>query len=482
MVFSSLVFLYAFLPLCLAAYFLVRDLRWKNGVLLLFSLVFYAWGEPIWVLLLLASSAVDYLNGLFIKKHRQKPIAKLGVVFSLVFNLGVLVLFKYSGLLVSTLNTLTGLALAVPSYHLPIGISFYSFQTISYVIDVYRDDTPAQTSFFKFTMFVSLFHQLVAGPIVRYRDIAAEIEGRKFSWTDFSGGVMRLSVGLAKKVLLANTCGQVVKEMFGSGAAGLSVAGSWWGILFFAFQIYFDFSGYSDMAIGLGRLFGFHYRENFDYPYTALSATDFWRRWHMSLGTFFRDYLYIPLGGNKKHMVFNLIVVWFLTGLWHGASWNFVVWGLFYGLLILTEKILAARVGFKLPVLIKRLYFIGITLIGWTFFYYENLRTALIQLRRMFGFGGVPLTDTVWELSLRSHVFFLPLCILACLPLKQAFKKILSPFWNALGPGGASSPGNSRARLLWHGTGRPALAILLTAVSTVLLMGKTYNPFLYFRF
>ena len=468
MVFSSLIFLYAFLPLCLAAYYMVPDLRWKNGVLIVFSLVFYAWGEPVWVLLLAASSVVDYLNGLFIARFRGRPAAKLGLAFSLVFNLGVLAVFKYSGLLTASFNALTGLALPVPAFHLPIGISFYTFQTISYVIDVYRDETPVQRSLPKFLMFVSLFHQLVAGPIVRYRDIAREIGERRFSWTDFSSGAGRFSIGLAKKVLLANACGEVVKAFLGGSTGTLSVAGSWWGILFFGFQIYFDFSGYSDMAIGLGRMFGFHYRENFDYPYTALSATDFWRRWHMSLGSFFRDYVYIPLGGNRKRYVLNLLIVWFLTGLWHGASWNFVIWGLFYGLLILMEHALEKRVPFRLPKPLSRLYFIVITLTGWTFFYFTEAAAGLAHLGRMFGLAGAPLSDTAWELSLRSQAFFLPVCILACLPLWPALKRRLT-----------AVPALSA---LWHAAARPLATIGLMTVSTILLVGKSYNPFLYFRF
>jgi len=327
MVFSSLVFLYIFFPFCILIYFALPGLKLRNLSLLLTSLFFYAWGEPTWVLLLVFSSIVDYINGLVIEAYRGRIQAKLAVAWCLVFNLGILALFKYAGFIVSNLRAVTGLEIQVPDHHLPIGISFYTFQTISYIIDVYRGEVKAARSFVSFLLFISLFHQLVAGPIVRYVHIAAEIEGRKFSWDDFASGVDRFCMGLAKKVLLANAAGEAAKPFLDGHVQSLSVAGAWWGILLFGFQIYFDFSGYSDMAIGMGRMFGFHYHENFNYPYAARSATEFWRRWHISLGTFFRDYLYIPLGGNRQRfrMFANLLFVWCLTGLWHGASWNFVL-------------------------------------------------------------------------------------------------------------------------------------------------------------
>jgi alginate O-acetyltransferase complex protein AlgI len=472
MVFSSLVFLYAFLPLCLLCYYALPGLGWRNGVLILFSLVFYAWGEPVWVVLLVATSAVDWANALLIQRFRGKPAARWAVALSVVFNLGLLAVFKYSAFFTDTLNSLTGLRLPVHPYHLPIGISFYAFQSLSYVLDVYRGDVPAQRSFPKYLLFVSLFHQLVAGPIVRYKDIAREIENRSFSWEEFGRGVARFAAGLAKKVILANSAGEVVQAFLRGDPAGMSVAGSWWGVLFFGLQIYFDFSGYSDMAIGLGHMFGFTYKENFEYPYTAVSATDFWRRWHISLSTFFRDYLYIPLGGRRRRPVFSLLAVWLLTGLWHGANWSFVVWGLYYGVLILLERTLEALTHRKLPRPIGHAYLVVATLVGWTLFYFDDLRVSVAHLGRMLGFAGIPVTNLAWELSAQAQAFFLPVCIVACLPLWPALRSVAQ-----------------RTRYGRPGLVRAAAQVLPTvaslgslAASTVLLVGKTYNPFLYFRF
>jgi alginate O-acetyltransferase complex protein AlgI len=477
MVFSSLVFLYVFLPLCLLCYYALPGLSWRNGVLILFSLVFYAWGEPVWVILMIVTSAVDWANALLIQRHRGRPAARWGVALSVVFNLGILVVFKYSAFLTQTLNSLTGLSLPVHPYHLPIGISFYAFQSLSYVLDVYRGDVAAQRSFPRYLLFVSLFHQLVAGPIVRYTDIEREIGARSFSWEELGRGIGRFAVGLAKKVILANSAGEVAQAFLRGDPAGMSLAGSWWGVLFFGLQIYFDFSGYSDMAIGLGHMFGFTYKENFDYPYAAVSATDFWRRWHISLSTFFRDYLYIPLGGRRRRPVFSLLTVWLLTGLWHGASWNFVVWGLYYGVLILLERTLEALTHRKLPRPIGHAYLLLATLVGWTLFSFDDLPSSVAHLRRMFGFSGIPLTNLAWELSVAAQALFLPLCIVACLPLWPALRRA------------AYRVGAARPRLARAGLTRAVAQALPTlgslgslAASTVLLVGKTYNPFLYFRF
>lgn len=462
MVFSSLVFLFAFLPACLVLYYILPFKAWRDGVLIAFSLAFYAWGEPLWVLLLVLSSAVDYANGLWIERWRGRKRARLAVIATLTFNLGILAAFKYSAFIAANLNLL-GLSLPVVKNHLPIGISFYTFQTISYVIDVYRGEVPAQRNFWKFLLFVSLFHQLVAGPIVRYVHIASEIDHRRFNLDDFSTGISRFVVGLAKKVLLANTAGEVAAS-FLQGSEG-SVAGAWWGILLFTLQIYFDFSGYSDMAIGLGQMFGFHYYENFNYPYVARSATDFWRRWHISLGTFFRDYVYIPLGGSRGgalRLSLNLLFVWFLTGLWHGASWNFILWGLFYGVLIMAEKLLLSLTGRSAPAPVAYLYMFLVTATGWTLFYYDEVSRAFLHLQAMAGLGGLPLYDTTVELSLKANVMFLLVALLACLPL-----------WPAI---------RDRLHLTLRINAAPFASTALLTVSTVLLVGKTYNPFLYFRF
>ena len=319
MVFASLTFLGFFLPLTLLVYFLLPRLAWRNAWMVVASLWFYAWGEPVWVVLLLISAGVDYVHALIITRYRSHPLVRLAVVSCLVINLGILGVFKYSGFLMQNINLLLGTQLPVPSFALPLGISFYTFQTISYVIDVYRGEVPAQRSFWKFLMYVGMFPQLVAGPIVRYGHIMEAIESRVASLSDISQGITRFCVGLFKKVAIANIAGELVVRYLERDLATLSTGEAWFGLSMFALQIYFDFSGYSDMAIGLGRMFGFKFNENFEHPYIARSATEFWRRWHISLGTFFRDYLYIPLGGKRRHPFRNLFIVWFLTGLWQGA-------------------------------------------------------------------------------------------------------------------------------------------------------------------
>lgn len=473
MVFSSLVFLYIFFPFCILLYFALPGLKLRNLSLLVTSLFFYAWGEPVWVLLLFFSSIVDYINGLIIEAYRGKVQAKLAVAWCLVFNLGVLALFKYAGFLAMNLKAVTGLDIPVPDHHLPIGISFYTFQTISYIIDVYRGEVKAAKSFVSFLLFISLFHQLVAGPIVRYVHIAAEIEGRKFSWQDFASGVDRFCVGLGKKVLLANAAGEAARPFLDGDIQQLSVAGAWWGILLFGFQIYFDFSGYSDMAIGMGRMFGFHYHENFKYPYAARSATDFWRRWHISLGTFFRDYLYIPLGGNRQkfRMFFNLVFVWCLTGLWHGASWNFVLWGLMYGVLIAAEKALERLTSFQMPVVLGHAYLILVTLIGWTLFYFVDFHRMVQHLAVMFAATAAPLLDITTQISFLNEVVLVLLLAAACLPLFPWLADRLP-----------RSSAGARVLTLWEGGGRAAVNVALVLASSAMLVGSSYNPFLYFRF
>ena len=346
MVFSNLFFIYLFLPLNLILYFISSNKTWRNGVLLAFSLFFYAWGEPVWVFMLMLTAFLDYTWARCIEYFRlsgQSRRMKLALAASLLFDLGMLGVFKYSGFFVENLNLLTGLSLPVPQISLPIGISFYTFQTISYVLDVYRGQVPAQKSYCKYLMYLSSYHQLVAGPIVRYSDVAAQIEERHTTPQDMSEGITRFCIGLTKKVVLANAAGKLVEQYLNAPLQELSVAGAWFGVLLYSIQLYYDFSAYSDMAIGLGRMFGFHYHTNFNYPYLAKSVTDFWRRWHISLGSFFRDYVYIPLGGNRRHQLLNISVVWLLTGLWHGASWNFVLWGAFYGILLMVEKLRLLR-------------------------------------------------------------------------------------------------------------------------------------------
>lgn len=474
MIFANLFFLYVFLPLNLLLYYLTKNLAYRNAVLVVFSLFFYAWGEPVWVVLLLFSAVIDYFHGLFIERYRGKKIARLGVVSSLVLNLGLLVAFKYSGFLYENLNAWFHLGLEVPAFTLPIGISFYTFQTISYTVDVYRGDAKVQHNFGKFLLFVSSYHQLVAGPIVRYSYIAEEIDSRQTTLADFYSGIGRFVTGLGKKVMIANVAGSFASRYLDGELSGLSVAGAWFGIAMFSLQIYFDFSGYSDMAIGLGRMFGFHYRENFNYPYISRSATEFWRRWHISLGSFFRDYVYIPMGGNRRHQYINLFVVWFLTGLWHGASWNFILWGLYFGVLIVAEKLFLQKLFDRLPgalsQVVSRLYFLFIAIFGWAIFYFTDLGRLGEFIGAMFGAGGRPAVDTLLPLTLSNNLFWIIAAVIGCLPVVPLLKKKLI------------GDGEDAKSALWVTALQPLIYLGILFACTAMLVGESYNPFLYFRF
>lgn len=467
MVFASLLFIFLFLPLNLILYYSSGNKNYRNWLLVLFSLFFYSWGEPVWIIVMIFSASVDYLNALLIEQNRGTHWAKAGLVSSIVINLGLLILFKYSSFLYENINSIFGLSLDVPTFTLPIGISFYTFQTISYVIDVYRGEVKAQRSYMKFTLFVSLYHQLVAGPIVRYVHIADEIENRKVDVYDISEGITRFCFGLFKKVFFANVAGELVAQYLDSDMQTLSVSGGWFGLFMFSLQIYFDFSGYSDMAIGLGRMFGFHYHENFNYPYIARSATDFWRRWHISLGTFFRDYIYIPMGGNRKNQMINLFVVWFLTGLWHGASWNFILWGLYFGFLVAIEKLFLFKILEKLPKFIGHLYLLFAALVGWALFYFTDM-TKLKQFSALvFGFTNNPVWDFELELVIKNHLFWLILALICCVPIFPTVIAFLKKrFIND----------NVIHSILI------AFSVAFLIICTAMLVGKSYNPFLYFRF
>ena len=472
MVFSSLYFLCVFLPLNLALYYAIKNRTYRNWLLIITSLIFYAWGEPVWIGLLIFSTLFDYFNALLAGRNRGNWKGKAAVALSVTGNLLILGFFKYSGFLLDSLNALLGTSLQITAYGLPIGISFYTFQTISYVVDVYRGEIEAQRSFFKLLLFVSLFHQLVAGPIVRYKDIAGEIEHRVESREQFNYGVTRFIMGLGKKVLIANTAGKICENFMGVDYARLPVTGAWLGILLFTLQIYFDFSGYSDMAIGLGKMFGFTYKENFNYPYIAKSASEFWRRWHISLGSFFRDYLYIPLGGNRRHYIRNLLVVWSLTGLWHGASWNFVVWGLYYFLLIFLEKRFLLRLFEKLPAIVSRIYLWTAVMVGWVFFYHLNLGQALEFLGVMFGIKASALSGPEVTIHFLNNALFLFIAVLCCTP----FAKHLSAGANKVLP---VKPATVFA------VGKiavPLTNMVVFVLSIIFLVGQSYNPFLYFRF
>ncbi len=466
MVFSSLLFLFLFLPLCLVVYYLSPSRTAKNIVLTFFSLVFYAWGEPIWVSLLLFSALIDYANGLFIEHFRGKAIAKLGLYSTFAINLGLLASFKYADFIVENVNIATGLSFSKPGLLLPIGISFYTFQTISYTIDVWKGEVKAQRSFLNFLLFVSCFHQLVAGPIVRYSHMAAEIENRVFHLHDFSEGVNRFCQGLFKKVFIANVAGEICLQFMGKEPAQLSQAGSWLGLVMFSLQIYFDFSGYSDMAIGLGKMFGFYYHENFKYPYTSRSVTDFWRRWHISLGTFFRDYVYIPLGGNRHHAVRNIFIVWALTGLWHGASWNFVIWGLYFGVLLFMEKAFMLELLSRLPRSLQHIYALFFIVVGWAIFYFTDMNALVAYLKVMFGLTPVEVSSYEVEATLWGNIYWMVLTVILCTPLmNNAFKHIQMRVSDQL-----------------SGVLMAVINLLLLGTCAVLLVGQSYNPFIYFRF
>ena len=367
MVFSSLHFLYLFLPLCVLLYFLMPSLKAKNAVLLVFSLVFYAWGEPVYVLLMLGVAAANWAFGLLMERISKKAV----LIAALVFDLGCLAIFKYAGFLTENLNALTGMQLPVPQIALPIGISFYTFQILSYVVDVYRGNVRVQASYPRFLLYVSLFPQLIAGPIVRYADVEKELADRRSEPQEIFYGMTRFCMGLAKKVLLADYAGKAAAQLLDGNLAAQSTLGVWFGVLLYTFEIYFDFSGYSDMAIGLGRIFGFRYPENFRLPYMSKSITEFWRRWHISLSSFFRDYLYIPLGGNRRHVILNLAIVWALTGLWHGASWNFVLWGMYFFVLLVIERY-TKKLREKIPGMIRWLVTFVLIVVGWNIFYFTD--------------------------------------------------------------------------------------------------------------
>ena len=463
MVFSSLTFLLLFLPCVLAVYFLVPKSA-KNAILFLFSLLFYAWGEPIYVGLMIFSTVLDYCCGRAVEKYRGTPKAKIGLLVSVIVNLSLLCLFKYTDFFIGTVNSIFGSSIPLLNLPLPIGISFYTFQTMSYTIDVYRGDAKAQHNIISFGAYVSLFPQLIAGPIVRYQTIADQIDERTHSFDKFGDGIKRFVCGLGKKVLLANNIGLLWEAA--SAQAAPTVLTAWLSVIAYGFQIYFDFSGYSDMAIGLGRMLGFRFLENFNYPFLADSITDFWRRWHISLGSWFRDYVYIPLGGNRggfAKQLRNIAIVWLLTGFWHGASWNFVLWGVYFGVLLVLEKLFLLRWLKKLPAVFRHLYALVLVTISWTFFAFTDISQGAAWLKAMF---SGPLYDSGSLYLLLTYGGMLVLCALASLPLgKRCYEKL-------------------NARL-----GQRALTAAdcgalacVCAASMAYLVSGSYNPFLYFRF
>lgn len=470
MIFASLPFLYIFLPLNFILYFFTKNQSVKNAVLILFSLVFYAWGEPVWVLLLILTAFLDYRHALYIEKHRGTAKAKTALTLSALTDIGIFVVFKYSGFLVSNLNVLTGLSLPVPDFSLPIGISFYTFQTLTYVIDVYRGTLKPQMHFHKYLLYISLYFQLVAGPIVRYSEVENNIVDKRSVKADsFSYGVYRFITGLGKKVIIANTAGTFVDKFMCANINMLSTSEAWFGIIMYTIQLYFDFSGYSDMAVGLGKMFGFDFPENFNYPYISKSVGEFWRRWHMTLGSFFRDYVYIPLGGNKSKVIRNLLITWFLTGFWHGASWNFIIWGLYNGMFIILEKV-TKTIFDKIPSFIKHIYLLVVVNVGFVFFKFTDFSHALKYLKVMFGLNSSQSSSDLY-VTIINNVFWIVLSLILCTPI---MKHVTNLYHKTI---------QSNACLcVVSNTTRIVLIALILFISTCHLAGNSYNPFLYFQF
>ena len=466
MVFSSTIFLCVYLPLVLLGYYICPK-KGRNLFLLIASLVFYAWGEPKYVFLMIFSILVNYIFGRLMDKHREnKKRLKLMLVLSVVIDIGLLSVFKYTDFIITNVNAIFGANFDLLNIALPIGISFYTFQAMSYTIDVYRDDVRVQKNLIDFGMYITMFPQLIAGPIVRYADVQDQLAERSVTTTDFSEGIMRFVVGLGKKVLLANQMGAVWSEIYALGG-DVSALMAWTGAIAYTFQIYFDFSGYSDMAIGLGRMFGFKFPENFRYPYQSVSITDFWRRWHITLSTWFKEYLYIPLGGNRRGLArqaLNLLIVWSLTGFWHGAGWNFVLWGLYYFVILFIEKLFLLKALDKLPKFFRHVYALLLIIIGWVIFASDDVSVLLPFLGSMFGANGAVGGMDVYTLLTKAV-----LLIICCVASTELPKKLF------LSAAGAM---NEKAAF----TLKSVLTIALLALSMILLIGDSYNPFLYFRF
>lgn len=470
MVFSSLVFLFVFLPLTLLLYFSVPR-RLRNTILLIVSLIFYAWGEPIYIILMLFSTVTDFVHGLLVERYRNQPKkAKLVVLSSITINLGLLVFFKYSTFLLTNINLLFHTNFYIPQMSLPIGISFYTFQTMSYTIDVFRQEAKAKKNMIDLGAYVTMFPQLIAGPIVRYQTIANQLDHRVESEDLFAKGIWRFTIGLGKKVLLANNIGLLWNQIQLTEMSDLSIVMAWLGLVTFGFQIYFDFSGYSDMAIGLGYLFGFELLENFNYPYISQSITEFWRRWHISLGSWFRDYVYIPLGGNrkgKKRMYLNLFIVWMLTGLWHGASWNFVLWGLYFGILIIIEKAFLLFWLSRAPRWMRHVYTIILLLIGWGLFAFEDFHQLINYFTVLFGLRNATwVNQETLYYSSQNIILFVLLTIASTPMIRLIGQKLFnSPYGSVI-----------KAFIV------PMICLLILIASTAYLVDSSYNPFLYFRF
>ena len=478
MVFSDLFFIFTFLPTFILCYLLASGIdRWtgnnsniaKNIVLVVFSLIFYAWGEPVYVFLMIGSVIINYFVGRLIDKGEGTG-RKTALTIGLILNIAILGTFKYAGFFGEILQSL-GLPVTPPAIALPIGISFYTFQSISYLIDVYRRESPVQRRFINLLLYISMFPQLIAGPIVRYGTVAKEIMQRRICTRDFAEGIYRFLIGLGKKVIIANQMSEIVDQFLVNGLSELSTGGAWIGVLAFTFQIYFDFSGYSDMAIGLGRCMGFHFNENFRHPYCCNSITDFWRRWHISLGSFFRDYVYIPMGGNRRHQALNILVVWFLTGMWHGASWNFIIWGLYFGLIVMIEKYTLLRVIGKIPSALLHVYSLLLVITGWGIFYFDDFRKMTTFFQAYFG-QSTHATDFTVESALTDHFWLWIVAIVLSMPVRDAVANGLQKMMGS----------NSHVYPVIINTSRILLSVVILILSTALLVGATNNAFIYTRF
>lgn len=482
MVFSDLFFLFAFIPAFIVCYLIGALIdkaikpkgnikvgnAVKNFVLVIFSLIFYAWGEPVYVFLMLGCVLVNYVAGLIIS--RQETHRKAALVVGLICNIGILATFKYLVFFAQVLND-CGVNVPDPGIALPIGISFYTFQSISYLIDVYRKESPVQRRFIDLLLYISMFPQLIAGPIVRYGTVAEEIHDRHVSANDVADGMFRFFIGLGKKVILANQLSEISDQFLVTGLNSLTTTGAWIGIVAFTLQIYFDFSGYSDMAIGIGRCVGFHFNENFNKPYCCNSITDFWRRWHMSLGSFFRDYVYIPMGGNRSHQAINILTVWFLTGMWHGASWNFIIWGVYFGIIVMLEKYTILKLQGKIPAFMLHIYALVLVVIGWGIFYFDDFSSMILFFGAFFG-KAKTFHDFVTESSLLDNFWLWITAIIFCMPMRKWLNRLTD---KVTGTG-------SRANHVLCTSARLIVSVAVIVLSIALLVGATNNAFLYTRF
>jgi len=491
MVFASISFLYFFLPITLAIYYLIprKFISGKNFVLLISSLFFYFYGEQLLVLIKLLSALTDFICALLIEKFRdekykgtkKEALPKILLIVSILTNMGLLMYFKYFNFFVDTFTTMFGLNPVVMQVALPIGISFYTFQTMSYTIDVYKGRVKAQRNLLTYTTFLTMFPQLVAGPIVRYDEVEKELVNRRNTFPEFSNGVRRFVIGLSKKVLIANTIAELA-YILSNSSGEQTVLAAWLIQLAFFFQIYFDFSGYTDMAIGLGKMFGFTLPENFDYPYIAKSVSGFWRRWHMTLTRWFKDYIYIPLGGNKGSkfkVIRNILIIWFITGFWHGAAWNFIVWGLYFGIILIIEKFVIGKRIDKIPSILRHIYVLVIVLFGWVIFNADSMGEVISNLSAMFGIGGIAFANTESLYYLRSYAFVFLIAIVGCLPLIKKLCVRLTEN-KAIGEIGGITKVRTSKKIMT--VLEPLVIVVLLVWTTAMLVDGSFNPFIYFRF